>query len=115
MSYDISFDNFEEFNHTLNQAKLFHKHIRHGDKTGVQALDGLFISDVKPILVQALRDIEKEVEADWRVDVPGNPIFCAKYDSPNGWGSAISAILFIANVLGSMSLASTNSIVRVHA
>jgi hypothetical protein len=29
-------------------------------------------------------------------DAVGEPALCAKYDAPNGWGSLVGAMLFIA-------------------
>lgn len=92
MSYDVSIGNFSA-NYTSNVWRMFHNHIRHNDKTGVQALDGLTGRAAGVILAHAIESLHAE---SCSYESPG----LSHYDSPNGWGNATGAVLFLARILG---------------
>ena len=90
MSYDVRIGDFSA-NYTSNVRRMFHNHIRHNDKTGVQALDGLTGRKAGVILAHAIEAIHDEsCQRDG----------LSHYDSPNGWGNATGAVLFLARILG---------------
>lgn len=101
MSYDVSVGKFSanytsnvwRMNYTSNVWRMFHNHIRHGDKTGVQALDGLAGRAAGVILAHAIEAIHAE---SCSYESPG----LSHYDRPNGWGDATGAVLFLARILG---------------
>lgn len=98
MSYDIYIGS-DSFNYTWNLAPLFHTHInsdRDGDKnTGLQCLDGLTGKEALPILERFWTSLERERLVLWRNKQVGEPRLSDKYDSDNGWGSLIGALILI--------------------
>lgn len=93
MSYDVGIGDFDG-NYTSNLGRLYHKHIRVEDRTGLQALDGLTGKQAFPVLSLAIDLINNEY-----CSLNGARAFRAEYDAPNGWGSTDGAILFLAQIL----------------
>lgn len=90
MSYDVSVGEFSA-NYTSNVWRMFHTHISHKGTIGVQALNGLTGRAAGVILSHAIEAIHAEsCERDG----------LAHYDSPNGWGNATGAVMFLARILG---------------
>lgn len=93
MSYDVSIGN-ESFNYTWSMTQFFRDHIEGNenggglnelmDKTGAEA----FI-----ILRGAIDNIHTTYLT------LGKDEICRRYDSSNGWGSVIGAIIFISQVM----------------
>ena len=98
MSYDIDIGD-EEYNYTSNVGEMYHKHIEHNGITGVQCLDGLTGKQAGDVLKHAFDNILWEVLDYWHRDTVGEPQFCKLYDSPNGWGSTVGGLLFLAQVM----------------
>lgn len=99
MSYDVSIAD-RNFNYTYNVSKLFHDHIPDfGNGGGLGEIDGMRGRAAGDILAGAIDLIRCSVFAFWSDDDVGEPKFCALYDSPNGWGSTVGAILFLSQIM----------------
>lgn len=99
MSYDVHIGR-EHFNYTYNLSKLFHTHLLGSEeRTGLQALDGLTGREAADIISGGIDSIEREMLSTWRREEVGQPEFLAKYDAPNGWGSTIGAVIFLARLM----------------
>lgn len=99
MSYDVSIGS-ESFNYTYNVSRLFYDHIpaERGDG-GLRELDGLTGRRAAEVLASAFDRMQSTRHKLYVDGVPGEPQFSAKYDAPNGWGSALGAILFLAQIM----------------
>ena len=95
MSYDITIGD-ESFNHTSNQSAMWYRHI---PPNGLKDLDGKTGKEAVAILSVFFDSLHREYLDDWQSGVAGNPRFTARYDASNGWGSTISAIMFVARVM----------------
>ena len=99
MSYDVSIGSFEG-NYTWNAAPLFYDHIPPSrDRGGLGELDGLTGRQAVVILSEAFNGIHATKLNVWKEQVVGEPEFCAKYDPPNGWGSTVGALIFLAQIM----------------
>lgn len=94
MSYDVTIGQ-DSFNYTYNVAELFYDHMEHG----IGTLDGLSGKDAVDILSSAFDGIHSTYIKEWDRDAIGAPKFCARYDAPNGWGSAVGGLIFLAQIL----------------
>jgi hypothetical protein len=94
MSYDVYIGD-RSFNYTSNVSKLFYDHI----PDGIHALHGLTGKQAVEVLDGAFNRLNRTRIDLWREHDVGEPRFCAKYDAPNGWGSALGAIVFLAEIL----------------
>lgn len=110
MSYDIDIGD-QSFNYTYNLSRLFHDHMRDGDRTGLDALSGRTGAEAVTILADTFERIEKTRRRLWQ-DAPGDPAMCAQYDPPNGWGSTLGAVVFLGQLLAACAL-NPDGIVRV--
>lgn len=110
MSVDVYIGD-ENFNYTHNTAALWHEHLLRGEVTGFAAIDGLTGKDAFLLLKESFDHIQETRLRHWDKDSVGEPEFCAKYDSPNGWGSAVGGLLFMAQV---MAACAANPRKRVH-
>jgi len=111
MSYDISIGT-DSFNYTFNLSAFFRDAIRdYGKGGGLQELEGVTGARACTILTLAFEDIHGIYLNEWRASVPGARDFCTKYDAPNGWGSTVGALIFLAQILGACS---RNRRARVH-
>lgn len=100
MSYDVSIGP-RSFNYTSNASALFYDHI--ADVTaggGIHELHGKTGREACQIIQEALERINRTRHDLWSVNAVGEPKFFARYDAPNGWGSALGAILFLSQILG---------------
>ncbi len=103
MSYDVDVGP-ESFNYTYNVAALFYDHIpQHRNKGGLSEIDGLTGKQASAVLAEAFKAISSTQMSLWEVDKVGEPLFCADYDSKNGWGSTVGGLLFLANILAACS------------
>lgn len=103
MSYDLHIGD-RDFNITFNVAELFYDHMpadETSERGGLHTLDGCTGKQAGDKIYQALERIARTRLDLWQEDEVGEPAFCAKYDSPNGWGSAIGGIVFLGMVMGS--------------
>lgn len=96
MSYDVGIGS-ESFNYTYNLAELFYDHIPASEngRGGIHELDGLTGKQATEVLANAFSQII-DTYRDCR---SGASEFSAKYDAPNGWGSTIGALLFLASIM----------------
>jgi hypothetical protein len=114
MSYDVSVGS-EDFNYTSNVSGLFYDHIPDmGKGGGLRELDGVTGARACRIIGEAFKRISETRHRMWSEDAVGEPAFCAKYDAPNGWGSAIGALTFLAEILAACA-DNRRSKVRVYA
>ena len=99
MSYDISIGPFNA-NYTSNVAALFYDHIpAERSRGGLHELHGLTGRQAAAVLADAFDHIADTKLSLWHRDTVGEPEFCAKYDAPNGWGSTVGALIFLAQIL----------------
>lgn len=101
MSYDVSIGK-ESFNMTSNISGLFYDHIPEVEgehRGGIHAIHGKTGKQAAEILSNGLKEINKTRHKFWKNNVVGEPEFCAKYDSPNGWGSAIGGLIFYTQIM----------------
>ena len=104
MSYDISIGD-ASFNYTSNVAAMFYDHIPQQDsRGGLHELHGKTGKQAAEILSQTWDRIHNTKLNLWRDNlqgaaVVGEPEFCAKYDAPNGWGSAVGGLIFLGQVM----------------
>ena len=104
MSYDVSIGR-ENYNYTYNVSKLFYDHILDvGAGGGINELDGKTGKQCVSILADSIRRMDDTRINLWQADEVGEPHFCAKYDSPNGWGSALGGIVFLSRILSECAL-----------
>lgn len=94
MSYDVSIGD-DSFNYTYNVSALFHDHI----DGGLKSLDGLTGKKSAEVLGEAFDRIHSTLLSVWVRDEVGEPLFCARYDSTNGWGSTVGALIFLAQIM----------------
>lgn len=105
MSYDIWIAD-KSFNYTSNVSALFYDHIPADEETrgGLWKLDGLTGKEALPILSEAFERIDQTRHKLYVDGVAGEPKFSARYDAPNGWGSAIGALIFLAKIMAACAL-----------
>ena len=95
MSYDVSIGD-DWFNYTYNVSKLFYDHM----DGGLKSLDGMTGKEAAIAIDNAFSGIADTKNKLWVREIVGEPKFCAQYDSPNGWGSTVGALIFLANIMG---------------
>lgn len=97
MSYDVSIGSFDG-NYTSNVAALFYEHIpAERSRGGLHELHGLTGRQAVEVLRTAFdRIAETRRHAGSAV---GDAVFCARYDAPNGWGSTVGGLVFLAQIL----------------
>jgi hypothetical protein len=99
MSYDVSIGS-ESFNYTYNVSKFFYDHIPCMDaRGGLSELDGKTGKQAATIVSDAFDRITRTYLNDWENEVVGEPVFCARYDSKNGWGSTVGALIFLSSIM----------------
>lgn len=100
MSYDVDIAGFSS-NYTYNLAPFFQRHIQvDGEaEAGIRVLNGRTGRDAREILARAFDSISSEYMRVWTVEEVGARSFCSKYDPPNGWGSTVGAMLFLAQLM----------------
>lgn len=104
MSYDVSIGKVS-LNYTWNGNALFFDHIPAMRRSGgINELDGLtgrqaaaVISDALDRIVSTQRNLQRDGDI-------GAPLFCARYDPPNGWGSTVGALIFLSRILAACAL-----------
>lgn len=94
MSYDVDIGG-QSFNYTYNVYRLFDDHM----PNGIRGLDGMTGAQAARCLSDVMDAIHRTVLSHWHETDVGEPKFCAVYDSPNGWGSAIGGILFLSQIM----------------
>jgi hypothetical protein len=99
MSYDIQIAD-KYFNQTWNLSAIFYDHIPVVDsRGGLHELDGKTGKQAAVILAEAFERISNTRLKFYQDGIRGEPEFCAKYDAPNGWGSTVGALIFLARLM----------------
>lgn len=99
MSYDVSIGH-DSFNMTYNVSRLFYDHIAGNENGGgLRELHGVTGKQALSMLRQAFDRINRTRHELWKNNIVGEPEFCAKYDAPNGWGSTVGALIFLAQIM----------------
>lgn len=99
MSYDVSIGD-ADFNCTYNVSKLFYDHIPQvRDRGGLSEVHGLSGKQAASILGDAFERIHGTYLTAWRNGEVGAATFRAKYDPPNGWGSTVGGLIFLARLM----------------
>lgn len=99
MSYDVSIGD-QSFNYTYNVSRLFYDHIpAERERGGLSEIDGLNGKQAALVLADAFERINRTRRELWSEAEVGEPKFCARYDAPNGWGSTVGGIVFLANIM----------------
>ena len=101
MSYDIWLKDKNgaqvyESNMTSNVSCMWYDNFE--TDGGLHGLQELTWKDAKPHFAKFWANLSKERRDLCVDDEVGEPRFCAKYDVENGWGSAIGAMIFIAEL-----------------
>jgi hypothetical protein len=99
VSYDVDIGG-ESFNYTYNVSKLFYDHIpTQRDRGGLSEIHGLTGKQAASVIGEAFVRLAATRNKHWELNAVGEPKFCAEYDAPNGWGSAVGAILFLGCIM----------------
>ena len=99
MSYDIDIGS-QCFNYTSNVSKLFYDHIpADRSRGGLHELHCLTGKQALPVLASAFEAMNRTYLNVWRDGDVGATAFTSKYDAPNGWGSTVGALFFLAQVM----------------
>ena len=106
MSYDIYIGK-ESFNYTYNLSKFFYDHI----EGGIPALDGITGKRAIVVLATAFEAIDRTRSGFRSGDALDNAAFSKEYDAPNGWGSAIGAIIFLGCLMAACAQNPRNKVV----
>ena len=91
----------EGHNYTHNTSRLWHDHLQDGDLTGLSVLDGKTGAEAFRLMKDAFDKIHRTCINDWKLEDVGEPVFCRKYDSSNGWGSTVGGLIFLAKIMAS--------------
>lgn len=91
----------QNFNCTYNVTKIFYDHMPpdNSERGGLDELVGLTGKRAGDLLSDFFNRVSRSVLRDWRRDDVGEPVFCARYDAPNGWGSTVGALIFAATLM----------------
>jgi hypothetical protein len=96
MSYHVSIGSFEG-NYTWNSlSPLCYVHL--SEKNGLRSLDGMTGREACDALRSFWDSVHGEKLKHWAIESAGEPEFCKKYDSPNGWGSTVGALIFMGQL-----------------
>ena len=94
MSYDIHIGDFCG-NYTSNCSALWYDHM----PDGLRGIDGMTGKQAGDHIANGLNSIHRSVLDVWKNGTVGEPLLCAKYDAPNGWGSTVGALIFMCQVM----------------
>lgn len=94
MSYDVDIGDFEA-NYTSNGNDIYYNNL----DGGLPALDGLTGKQAASKIETWIYNFDREVLDNWESAAIGEPKITEKYDSSNGWGSTIGAIIFLMKIL----------------
>ena len=101
MSYDLWLEDenngvlCDGHNFTSNIGNLFRKHLGFEGR-GLHEIDGLPAHRALKLIMDFWDRLDAELIVLWQSETVGEPALCAKYDAPNGWGSLVGAMLFLA-------------------
>lgn len=96
MSYDVSIGKWSG-NFTFNSlGKLCRVHLDRGD--GLKSLDGMTGKEAAEKILRFWGSVNAERVKHLSSDIVGEPKFCSIYDSENGWGSLVGALVFMGEL-----------------
>lgn len=99
MSYDVSIGDFDG-NMTSNIAPVIYDHIPdYGNGGGLREIHGKTGKEALVVLSDMFNRLQETRHELYVDNVSGEPRFCAKYDSPNGWGSLVGALIWLAQIM----------------
>jgi hypothetical protein len=99
MSADV-YIGTHNFNFTNNTSALWYDHIPDSGKGGgLREIHGLTGKQAFQLMSACMTAIDDTRCLVWELGAVGEPEFCKRYDSPNGWGSAVGGILFLARIM----------------
>lgn len=99
MSYDVWIGK-ESFNYTSNCPALWYDHISDtGKGGGLREIEGLTGAQAAIVLADAFARMNDTRQKLWAADTVGEPAMSKRYDSANGWGSMVGAILFMGQII----------------
>jgi hypothetical protein len=101
MSFDIRIGAWDG-NYTFNSLGPLARAHLHPD--GLSHLDGMTGEQASEALRHFWGSVSREVTARWRTEIVGEPDFCATYDSTNGWGSTVGALVFMGELTAACAL-----------
>lgn len=100
MSYDVSIGSFSR-NYTSNVSALWYDHIPDmGQGGGLRELHGLTGAKAVSILADAFAAMNRTRHSLCVDGGIGESEMSAKYDSRNGWGSMVGAIIYMGEIMG---------------
>jgi hypothetical protein len=104
MSADVSIGDYS-YNYTHNTARLWYDHIPDmGKGGGLRELEGLTGKQAVLVLHECFERIQSTRLNLWQQDAVGEPIFEARYNAKNGWGSLVGALIFLAQIMAACAL-----------
>lgn len=96
MSYDVTIGDYHS-NYTHNSlGKLCYTHL--DKENGLRGLHGKTGREASEMLESFWECIYREKIHLWQNGVSGEPKLQEKYDSPNGWGSLVGALIFMGKL-----------------
>lgn len=96
MGYDVSIGEYDA-NYTHNSlGKLCYEHL--DKENGLRGLHGKTGRQASEMLEAFWKGIHCEKLHLWQDGVVGEPKLQEKYDSPNGWGSLVGALIFMGEL-----------------
>jgi hypothetical protein len=102
MSYDVSIGTWGgNFTHN-SLGPLCYDHL--DKEAGLKSLNGLAGYEAAPFLTAFWASVDAERHSMWENGNVGEPQLCEKYDSPNGWGSLVGALVFMGQLTAACSL-----------
>lgn len=102
MGYDVSVGEWDG-NYTHNSlGAVCYSHL--DANAGLRSLDGLRGYEAAPFLAAFWKRVYDEKNSLWDGAKPGEPDLCKKYDSPNGWGSLVGALIFMGELTAACAL-----------
>lgn len=95
MSYDVDIGD-SQFNYTYNLSPMFYYLIPKNENGtgGINLLDGMTGEQAFTVLADALEKAGDEV-SDWFEP----STYRMKFDAPNGWGTTVGGLMFMANIM----------------
>lgn len=96
MSYDVSIGNWDgNFTHN-SLGPICYNHL--DSKDGLNSLHGLKGYEAMILLSAFWDSVNAERHSLGLCETVGEPSLCEKYDSPNGWGSFVGALIFMGGL-----------------
>jgi len=90
----------KSFNYTHNCSAVWYDHIPDtGKGGGFREIAGMTGKQAFPILSAAFDRLDQTRHGLWVSGAVGEPRMSARYDAPNGWGSLIGALIFMACIM----------------